>query len=231
MRKIIIFLAVAILVLFTSTLLYASVSMDFESDNMFIKVVSGIGIAVIGMAAATTDRNTNRQDGIIREYLVKGSTKIYAGTMVCLDSTGYAIPAADTAGNIYVGFAQKEADNSAGSSGDDVKVTCRSEGLFEILTAGAAITDVGRPVFVQFDNEVELANGHVIAGVVAKFVSATSIWIDIESAVSGTLKEKTHTIPIALVGLADGDQSKWTPGFPGTITKLEFSIVDLVTTA
>lgn len=233
MKRIITFLAAAILILFSATLVFAAASMDmnYESDNSLVTVLTAIGLLALGFAAATEDRNTVRQDGVIRAYKVKGSTKIYGGTLVCLDSTGYAIPAADTAGNVFVGFACAEADNSSGSSGDDLYVNVRKEGIFEITTAGAAITDVGRPVFVEEDNEVDIVNGNVIAGVIAKYVSATSVYIDIEPAVSGELKEKTHTIPMTLASIADGDMAKWTPGFAGTITKVSFAIVTLVTTA
>lgn len=70
------------------------------------------------MPALTADRNTPKKDGIIVEMPVAASTKIYAGSLVCANASGYVIPAADTAGLTFLGVALNAVDNSAGSNGD-----------------------------------------------------------------------------------------------------------------
>jgi hypothetical protein len=50
------------------------------------------------MSALTKDRNTVRKEGDYAAYQVKANVKIFAGSQVCIDSTGYAIPGSDTAG-------------------------------------------------------------------------------------------------------------------------------------
>ncbi len=63
------------------------------------------------------------------EYDVKASTKIYRGSGVVLDTAGNAKEPGATAGEITVGIAQAEADNSSGSAGD-IRVKVKEHGVF-----------------------------------------------------------------------------------------------------
>src|SRR4051812_43453825 len=73
------------------------------------------------MTAAAATRDTEKsgtgplQD--IHEPPVKGSTKIFQGTLVVLDA-GYAKPGASAAGLIALGRAEEEVDNTDGDDGD-----------------------------------------------------------------------------------------------------------------
>lgn len=64
--------------------------------------------------------NARRPEGFGKErsYEVAASTHIYHGDGVCLNSSGYAVPASATTGLISVGVAVQEVDNSAGAAGD-----------------------------------------------------------------------------------------------------------------
>lgn len=109
---------------------------------------------------------------------VAASTTIYHGAMVCLDTSGYAVPAADTAGYTNVlGWADGKVDNSSGSNGDKWVTIKRSPLL--VVTSGAAITDEGIAMhYITDDQTTSTTPGNVIAGRVHTYVSATSVYID-----------------------------------------------------
>jgi hypothetical protein len=130
------------------------------------------------MTALAKDRKTVYQEGVEMEYPV-AATKIYAGSLVCLNASGYAAPGADTANFKFVGVAQEYVDNSAGSAGDKT-VRVRRKGIFYFGASGMAITDVGTAVNVSDDQTVAKTTTNSIAcGKIAKFVSATEVGVDI----------------------------------------------------
>ncbi|MCK9376209.1 MAG: hypothetical protein M0P73_08670 [Syntrophobacterales bacterium] len=55
------------------------------------------------MSALTRDRATPYREGIEVEYPVAANTKIYAGSLVCVNAAGFAMPAADASGYRFVG--------------------------------------------------------------------------------------------------------------------------------
>ncbi|MFA5112426.1 MAG: hypothetical protein WC443_13530, partial [Desulfobaccales bacterium] len=69
------------------------------------------------MSALTRDRATPYREGIEVEYPVAANTKIYAGSLVCVNAAGFATPAADTIGFRFIGVAMEQVDNSSGSDG------------------------------------------------------------------------------------------------------------------
>ena len=71
------------------------------------------------MSALTRDRATSYREGIEVEFPVAAATKIYAGSMVCVNAGGYARPAADTSGYRFAGVAMEQVDNTAGADGAD----------------------------------------------------------------------------------------------------------------
>jgi len=132
------------------------------------------------MAALAKDRNTVYKEGAELAYKVAASTKIYAGSLVCLDASGYAVPGADTAGIVFVGVAQEYISNSSGADGDKV-VRVRRKGAFELTGASLAITDIGTAVFVSDDQTVAKSTTNSVAcGKIADFISATSVYVDID---------------------------------------------------
>ena len=130
------------------------------------------------MSALTADRDTERRGGEFKVIPVAASVKIFAGSMVCANATGYAAPAADTANFRFQGIAEEYVDNSAGA--DAAKTVKVRRGVFELTTAGAAITDVGKHVFATDDQTVALngTTNAVYVGRIFQFVSATSVFVD-----------------------------------------------------
>lgn len=133
------------------------------------------------MTALTDNRQTERKDGELLQ-LPCGVDIVYRGGMVCLNTSGYAVAAQDTASFRFAGVAYEKKDNSSGSAGDEDVRVYRS-GLHKFAGTGFAITDVGKRVYVSDDQTVTLTPGNVFAGVIADYESATAVWVDIGPAV------------------------------------------------
>lgn len=119
------------------------------------------------MANLTEDRKTTRRDGTLFAHPVAASTAIYAGALVCLNSSGYAVPAADDASHTFAGKADGRADNSSGADGDIV-VEGRREGVFEYNAFSMTQADAGADAYIVDDNTVGL-------GVAAQPVNVTGV--------------------------------------------------------
>src|SRR5947209_20635624 len=107
------------------------------------------------MTAATADRNTLRRVGEVYEFGVKGATKIYAGTIVVLDTanSNLAVPGKTGLGLVAVGVSQDYVDNSAGANNDvRVRVFRGPHLLYRLAnsTAGDLITlaDIGGTAYI-----------------------------------------------------------------------------------
>lgn len=136
------------------------------------------------MAAATEDIQLTQQDGLTIEVPVKASTTIYAGTLVCVDASGWAVPASDTANLRIVGFAAKRADNSTGSNGDiSVSVSRRPGWVTNDGTnpVTAASLFGGAAAEVKDDNSVAVTAGttnNIRAGLVLALDTTLGVLID-----------------------------------------------------
>jgi hypothetical protein len=71
------------------------------------------------MSALTADRNTTTLGSAynLNSFPVAASTIIYKGSMVALNSSGYAVPASGAANLVSAGIATAHVDNSTGSAG------------------------------------------------------------------------------------------------------------------
>jgi len=110
---------------------------------------------------------------------VKGGVEIFKGAHVNVRA-GYAVPAADTAGDEYAGFAEEPADNTDGSDGDMTVLVNTTDELL-CTGVGFAQTDVGQDVFIEDDATVALAAGVtnlVKVGQITEFKSTTEVWVD-----------------------------------------------------
>lgn len=140
-------------------------------------VVSLMTIMLCGSvfaAALTAERNTAR--GMVTKINVgvyTGSV-IYAGAMVSVNGSGYAVAASDATGCRVVGRASKTVDASLSASGaKTIDVDC---GTFYWNTdsGGASKTSIGQIAYVVDDQTVSLTNRGtyaVVAGVVADYDS------------------------------------------------------------
>jgi len=133
------------------------------------------------MAALTKDRATPYREGIEVEFPVAANAKIFAGSLVCANTSGYAAPAADAVGFKFVGVALEQVDNTGGANGAK-KVRLRRAGVFEFDAASITQAMVGTAMFVVDDHTVDDAAGptnDIQVGVLVKYVADTKGWIDI----------------------------------------------------
>lgn len=132
------------------------------------------------MAACTGDRNTPYREGIELDFAVKGGGRVFAGAMVAVDGTGYAVPAGNTAGHKVVGVAMEHVDNGAGSDGA-AHVRVRTEGVFEFGATSISQANVGQTMYVVDDQTFDDVNPGqgITCGRLVKYISATKGWIKI----------------------------------------------------
>lgn len=130
--------------------------------------------------ALSENREVNRfVDQELRSHDVAGSVHVYRGGFVGLNASGYARPL--TAGDRLLGLAYEEADNSTGSNGDDT-VRVFTVGDFDHALSGAAVTDIGRPVFASNDAALTFtANGNTYVGMVRDVPSSGQIILRLDS--------------------------------------------------
>lgn len=178
------------------------------------------------MAALTESRNTVLHLGGFasppaHDAPMAASETIYGGSMVCRNASGYAVSAANTADFVFAGIAKTIFDNSSGAAAAmDAEIYYGVP--FEMTIAGAALTDVGRPVFITDDQTLSLYGGNVPVGHIWKYISATSVMV-----MPGPVRFGYVDIPVALSEIsADADVGDGiTATFNYLITKTSFHVL------
>jgi hypothetical protein len=145
-------------------------------------MVCGLVLAVCGMvygAALTGERDTNQRLNEFTSLTVASNSIIYAGSLVCVNSSGLAVPAADSAGFAVVGRAEATVDNRTAvySATRTIKV---ARGTFQWANADVIVkADIGKIVYVSDDQTVNKTGGgqNIIAGSVVD-VDSSGVWVD-----------------------------------------------------
>lgn len=111
---------------------------------------------------------------------VVASDIIYRGALVSVNAAGFLKPAADAAGDIFVGVALEQADNSAGAAGDVDCLVGIGGGLITLAhtAGGQAQANIGDEVGTDDDQTVDAAAGlvnNIFCGRIIKVNSATSV--------------------------------------------------------
>ena len=135
------------------------------------------------MTAAIANRDTPEfafqgGDYSNREVPVKAATKIFAGTIVALDASGFAAPASTALNLIILGVAQALADNSAGAAGD-IKVKVKP-GVYKLVNTGPIVqADLGKTCFVTDDQTVAKTDGGGTKSAAGKVfqVDSDGVWV------------------------------------------------------
>jgi len=132
--------------------------------------------------ALTSDRKTPMRDGESIALEVAASTKIYAGGMVAVNSSGYAVPAADAAGLKVMGRVEEYVDNSAGGDGDKTVMVRRKKAFrFKNSSSNAVTTaHIGSDIYVEDDETVSSSGGtnNIKAGKCLG-VETSGVWVEI----------------------------------------------------
>lgn len=106
--------------------------------------------------ALSEDTPRTYELGTINEVPVKASTSIYEGAAVGMTS-GYARGL--VAGDQFVGFAQRKADNSTTATDGAINCKVISRGLIKLTISGIAVTDIGKAVYASADGTFTLTEG------------------------------------------------------------------------
>jgi len=140
------------------------------------------------MAALTLDRITEKKVPGYKHYPVKGATKLFAGSLVAVDATGFALPAADAAGLKVVGVASVQVDNTTGADGAR-SVTVEAPILARFAAVSITQAMVGRVMYVVDDQTFDdaLGTNGIKAGRLVEFLSTTEGWLDIRPAGAGSV--------------------------------------------
>jgi len=133
-------------------------------------------------AAATAPVNTKARIGMRSQYGVYTNTIIYAGSIVCLNSSGYAVAGADASGNLVVGKAAETVDNrtNASGAGDSGALKINVDrGVFGWAVSGVSKTDIGSLAYVLDSQTVTNASAGnaIIAGTIVDY-SDSLAWVD-----------------------------------------------------
>lgn len=132
------------------------------------------------MSALTKDRNTPRREGGTLTIGVAAGKKIYAGSLVALDASGYATPGATATTIKGLGRAERQADNTSGQSGDvTVEV---AKGVFRFANDGAnpvSASQIGSSCYIVDDQSVAATDGTGTRSVAAVVfdVDSDGVWV------------------------------------------------------
>jgi len=153
------------------------------------------------MTALSVDRNTTYREGLDLEIPVYRAVKIFAGSMVCINSAGYAVPAANASGNKFAGVALHQADNSSGSDGD-INIIVRTEGVFEFAASSIAQTMIMDDMYVVDDQTFDETNpGHSVkCGKLLKYISTTKGWLMIGKALASAFTGSADALTVSDAG-------------------------------
>lgn len=140
------------------------------------QVVAFVGpdnLALLALAGTTLAVNAPRafEIGTRNAFPVVATDIIFEGAAVgYVAGSGHARPL--TSADRFVGFAEAQADNSAGAAAA-LNVRVIESGKIELAVPGAVITDVGQPVYATDDNAFAFSPvGGVFVGFVHRFVES-----------------------------------------------------------
>jgi len=167
--------------------------------------------------ALTADREIVYREGRDIEYPMD-AVEIFAGSLVCVNATGYAAPAADTVNFKFVGVALEWKDNSGGNAGDKT-ILVRTEGVFEFDASSIAQASVGADMYVVDDHTFDESNpGQGIkCGKLVKVESGTLGWIWIAKAFASAYAGAADALTVSDAG----------DYFPAALTTVALQVQDL----
>lgn len=128
--------------------------------------------------ALTAERNTARRTGDQLTLGIAANKKIFAGSLVARDASGYATPGAAATTLVGVGRAAETVDNTSGAAAAlQVPV---DKGIFQFANSATdpvTIADIGNDCFIEDDQTVSHTDtNQSVAGKVYD-VDAAGVWV------------------------------------------------------
>jgi hypothetical protein len=145
---------------------------------MLVGMLVLFGAQFAGATALTDGRDTPAIAGGVIELACATNCIFYAGALICVNSSGYLVPAADTAGYAVVGRGEKYVDTRLYNAYD--KMLRVRRGIFRWENADSiADSDIGKICYVTDDQTVNKTGGgqNIIAGAVVD-VDSSGVWVD-----------------------------------------------------
>lgn len=135
------------------------------------------------MTTLAKDTPRIKELGDVSEYPIIAADIIYEGAAVGAEAaSGNARPL--VAGDAFLGFAEVNADNSAGGAGA-ARVRCVKRGAFKLTVAGVVATSVKAKVYASDDDTFTLTVGsNSYIGRVLEFVSAGVAIVEFDATAS-----------------------------------------------
>lgn len=134
------------------------------------------------MAALTADRNTPKQTAEQIGVPMATGVKIFAGSMVAANASGFATPGATATTLTYLGRASETVDNTAGANGaKTVRVDRKEAYKFGNLAADLVVqADLGKTCYIVDDQTVAKTNGGATRSAAGKVVGidADGVWVE-----------------------------------------------------
>ena len=120
------------------------------------------------MTKLTEDVSRTYELGYINNFPILAGEKIYEGAAVGLNSNGYARSL--VAGDKFVGFADRFADNTNGSDGE-LFVIVKEVGKIVLDLEGFSLADVGKKLYATDDNTFTTEEeGNSFVGVINRVI-------------------------------------------------------------
>ena len=134
------------------------------------------------MAALTKDRNTPKREGDYLSVPLAASTKVYAGGIAMLNSSGYAKPGTTATGETYIGRFNETVDNTSGANGALSVLVERKKAFKFNNSAADPIGQSGllKTCYVVDDQTVAATNGtgtRSAAGIVIA-IESDGVWVE-----------------------------------------------------
>ena len=135
------------------------------------------------MAALIADRNTPMKDGELISVPVAANAKIFGGSLVVANATGFAAPGSVATTLTALGRAENFVDNTGGADGAKA-VLVRRKQAFKFANHGADLivqADTGKTCYVVDDQTVAKTNGGATRSIAGKVlaIEADGVWVEI----------------------------------------------------
>jgi hypothetical protein len=134
------------------------------------------------MTALSGERDTKRRTGQLLSLPMATATKIYEGSIVCLNAGGYATKGAVAATLRAAGRALSTVDNPGANGALNIDV---ERGIFKFENSAGAdeitLADYGKDVYILDDQTVALTSGGAARSIAGKVrgVEADGVWVEI----------------------------------------------------
>lgn len=133
------------------------------------------------MAALTADRNTPKMSAE-QIGVPMAAVKIFAGSLVAANASGYATPGATATTLTYLGRAAETVDNTGGAVGAKIIRVDRKE-AYKFANLGADLVtqaDLGKSCYIVDDQTVAKTNGGATRSLAGKVVGidVDGVWVE-----------------------------------------------------